>query len=100
MPIDTSRILGSNATFMCRFAGNPPPVTIWYFKRANERAVLLAKNSSRYLQNHERLDVLNVTEKDNGLFICVGENIVGVQNFSASLVVLGKSKQRIENIDA
>jgi hypothetical protein len=93
MPSDTEVVLGDNASFLCRFAGNPAPVTIWYFKRTNERAVLLATNSSRYLQSDERLTVLSVTEADNGLFICVGENIVGVQNFSAALMVLGKSDQ-------
>ncbi|CAB4036137.1 Down syndrome cell adhesion molecule-like [Paramuricea clavata] len=93
MPSDTKRVLGNNATFLCRFAGNPPPVIVWYFKRANERAVLLARNSSRYIQSHEELDVVNVSEADNGVFTCVGENVVGMQNFSARLMVLGKSSQ-------
>ena len=91
MPSDTDIVLGNNATFLCRFAGNPPPVIIWYFKRANERAVLLARNSSRYIQSHDELDVVNVSEADNGVFTCVGENVVGMQNFSARLMVLGKS---------
>ena len=66
-------------------------MTIWYFKRANQRAVRLSRNSSRYIQkDNEKLIVVNVTEYDNGVFTCVGENVVGMQNFSASLTILGK----------
>ena len=90
MPSNTSAVLGNNATFLCRFSGNPPPVTIWYFKRANGRAELLAHNVARYIQTNETLVVVNVTEDDNGVFVCVGENVVGAQNFSATLRILGK----------
>ena len=89
MPSDTDVVLGENATFLCRFAGNPPPATTWYFKRANGRAVLLA-NSTRYIQNDEQLKVVNVTEEDNGVFTCVGKNSVGMKNFSATLMILGR----------
>ncbi|XP_028396444.1 roundabout homolog 1-like [Dendronephthya gigantea] len=88
MPSDTTVVLGSNATFLCLFAGHPRPVTKWYFKRANERTVRPANTSSRYIQSDGKLVVLNVNENDNGLFTCVGENAVGSQNFSASLTVL------------
>lgn len=50
---------------------------------------VIGKNLSRYIQRGDSLIVVNVTEQDNGAFVCVGENIVGTQNFSASLEVLG-----------
>ena len=94
MPSDVNVILGNNASFLCRFAGNPPPVIMWYFKGANERTVLLSRNSSRHIQSHELLTAVNVTEQDNGVYTCVGQNIVGMQNFSAKLLVLGTNKHQ------
>ena len=94
MPSDVSVVLGNNGSFLCRFAGNPPPVIIWYFKRANERAVLVSRNSSRHVQSDELLSVIDVNEHDNGVYTCVGQNIVGAQNFSAELLVRGERKRQ------
>ena len=90
IPRNTSVALGHNATFNCQFNGIPRPLTRWYFSQNSEGPGLLVGNSSRFVQNNERLHVSNVSEKDQGWFICVGKNIAGMQNFTAYLNVLGK----------
>lgn len=90
MPKNTSVVLGRNAWFSCQFAGNPPPTLRWYFNQGNKKKLPLSRNSSRFTQTKEQLRVVNITERDQGWFTCVARNIVGLQNFSAYLNVLGK----------
>ena len=65
--------------FQCSVSGNPKPTVTW-----------LGKSSVPLTSRDGRLEVQDVTLDDVGDYTCVGRNLLGTANKTASLIVQGE----------
>ena len=68
-----------SALFQCSVSGNPKPTVKW-----------LGKSSASSTSHDGRLEVRDVTLDDAGEYTCVGRNLLGTANQTATLIVEGK----------
>lgn len=74
---------GENATFTCRGDGLPAPIIEWY--RGDTRL-----NSVQVSVLEKQLTLASVKLKDQGMYTCIGTNVLGSRKETVSLEVQGK----------
>ena len=78
--------LGTNVTLSCNVMGLPPPVVKWY-KTNDDKQHLMSRTT--YRKQDRELYFKEVTEADEGLYVCEASNELG--KHSAKIVLtIGK----------
>lgn len=80
-PQDVVMVVGQRVVFQCSVEGEPSPSVLW---RREDGKMPIGR--ARILDNKSLL-IDNVQTSDEGLYICVAENLVGSITTKASLVV-------------
>lgn len=80
-PQDVEALAGQRVTFKCVVEGDPAPKVMW---RRDDGKLPIGRVS---IQNDNSLQIESVQPSDEGLYICVAENVVGSISAKASLVV-------------
>ena len=83
-PMDQTIKENRNVVFQCSATGNPQPTVTWI------RADALHWTDRFRYERGGRLEGRHVTLEDAGKYICVGRNMFGSANMSATLIVEGK----------
>ncbi|KAK3703285.1 hypothetical protein QZH41_019312 [Actinostola sp. cb2023] len=97
VPRNTSVFLGMNATMNCSATGIPTPDITWY---KNKRLVSKGDNvSMTTIDNTLVMTIFFVSRDDEGVYMCVAKNALGVAVSSdAFLVLKGREVQPVLNM--
>ena len=82
-PINQTVVENQSAVFQCSVSGNPRPTLTWL---GQSGAPL---KSHFHFDRDGRLEVSHVTLDDAGEYTCVGNNLLGTANRTASIIVQG-----------
>ncbi|XP_057340805.1 fibroblast growth factor receptor homolog 1-like isoform X1 [Microplitis mediator] len=94
-PVNTTALIGTNASFICEVLSDAHRHLEWYHGRHKSFETVNVTNSSLRVEvkaggvdNPEVLTLVNVTEKDEGWYTCIAQNTLGETFSSAYLSVV------------
>ena len=82
-PDDVTALNGEDIILECEVGGDPNPTILWHREDGT-----LPQGRTR-IQNG-KLNIQNVSPKDEGVYVCEAQNTVGTISVSASVAVHGK----------
>ena len=89
IPKNATRTVGESVTFLCDFDGIPKPTVTWFHD--NGTAWVQVKSAARIVLTSTSLEIRRITKKDEGKYICRGNNSAGSSQVFAYLKVQGEN---------
>ncbi|XP_022903530.2 peroxidasin [Onthophagus taurus] len=84
-PESMNVLLGSTARFECSAVGTPPPEIIWY----KHDIEVLSDGRINISEDGSRLEINNIIESDEAIYVCEARNDLGNRDVSAKLTIKG-----------
>ncbi|KRT84503.1 peroxidase [Oryctes borbonicus] len=89
-PDSVSVPLGGHAKFECVAVGTPDPNLIW-FKNDVE---IISDGRIKLNRDNTKLEIINVNESDEALYVCEARNSLGYREVSARLTIIENNNRR------